>query len=128
MKMKDFLIKKSGYLSLLWMILIFTASSIPSTTLPNNLPPDYISHFLEYFIFGFLLNTWISTKVIKKKPTIAIILSMVICSLCGMMDEFYQSLIPGRVCDPRDWVTDSIGGSIGAIFAFIYLGLYKNAR
>ncbi len=126
--MKEFIIEKSNYLSLFWMILIFIGSSIPSSTLPGNLPPDYVSHFLEYFVLGFFINTWISTKLIKKGPIIAIILSILLCSFYGLLDEIYQSLIPGRVCDPRDWITDSIGSSIGAIVAFLFLGLYKNVR
>ncbi|MCQ5071798.1 VanZ family protein [Adlercreutzia sp. DFI.6.23] len=38
-----------------------------------------------------------------------------------MTDEFHQSFVPGRMCDPADWLTDTRGAALGAGTAVLAL-------
>ena len=37
----------------------------------------------------------------------------------GITDELHQAFVPGRLCDPADWLTDTLGASLGATLAAI---------
>lgn len=44
-----------------------------------------------------------------------------LASLYAVTDEFHQSFVPGRVCDPADWLTDTLGAALGASAAVLAL-------
>lgn len=43
-----------------------------------------------------------------------ICLAVAIASLYGITDEIHQIFVPGRFCDPLDWMTDTAGALLGA--------------
>lgn len=43
--------------------------------------------------------------------------AVVIASLYGASDELHQLFVPGRLCDPADWLTDTCGAALGAAVA-----------
>ncbi|WP_138120885.1 VanZ family protein [Bathymodiolus heckerae thiotrophic gill symbiont] len=43
--------------------------------------------------------------------------SLVFCSVYGMLDEWHQSFVPGRMSDINDWLADTVG-------AMLFLGGY----
>jgi len=45
-----------------------------------------------------------------------VLLATVITSLYGATDELHQSFVPERMADIRDWVADTLGGLLGALF------------
>ena len=78
------------------------------------------AHFTEYLVFGGLLvlaarRTWPALGW-GKLALVAIALA----SLYAVTDEFHQSFVPGRVCDPA-WLTDTLGAALGASAAVLAL-------
>ena len=49
------------------------------------------------------------------------LVAIAIASLYDETDEFHQSFVPGRVCDPADWLTDTLGAALGASAAVLAL-------
>ena len=42
-------------------------------------------------------------------------------SLYGVSDEFHQLFVPGRMCDPMDWLVDTAGAALGSGLAYLQL-------
>ena len=73
------------------------------------------AHFTEYLVFGVLLllaarRTWPALGW-GKLALVAIALA----SAYAVTDEFHQAFVPGRLCDPADWLTDTLGASLGVV-------------
>ncbi len=115
--------KRKLYLILLivWSIVIFTVSSIPSLKVPSVghiFGIDKIAHFLEYFILASLLYKVLAINSLTKKKIVFTLL------LTGLVipgiDELHQNLIPGRLCSIYDYLADVLGFSI--VILIIALG------
>ena len=73
------------------------------------------AHFTEYRVFGVLLFAALF-QTLPGKPLWALALAAIACaSLYGVTDEFHQSFVPNRMCDPADWLTDTLGATLGAV-------------
>ncbi|HCV43138.1 MAG TPA: teicoplanin resistance protein VanZ [Bacteroidetes bacterium] len=111
------LLKRHGFTSdqlpaILWAVLIFVASSIPSITLPELkfIPADKAVHLIVYFVFCALAFRALSYQ--KRFPRIAsraLTGALLLSVLFGLSDEFHQSFVPNRVADVLDVVADSLG-------------------
>lgn len=99
-------------LALAYALLIVALSSIPGHSYPSApiLSHDKIIHLIEYAGFALLL-AW------SRPATVTLWQVVIIASLFGGADEFYQSWIPGRDSSVLDWVADSMGSVIG-VYAF----------
>ena len=69
-------------------------------------------HLIEYSILGFL-----SVNSFDKKSKKQIIIISFFCLCFAMLDEVWQSFIPGRFSSALDVIADGIGIVIGSIFA-----------
>ena len=98
-------------------LLILAGSSVPSNRIPSvfKLTPDKLIHCFEYGVYGFFLALWISSEFKSKSATTQIILTLLIGWLCGMTDELYQHLTPGRTPDFYDWCLDAVGIVLGLL-------------
>ncbi|MDR0885002.1 MAG: VanZ family protein [Clostridiales Family XIII bacterium] len=120
--------KKKRILSIIITVLfaacIVVVSSIPSDALPSR--PSFINviaHFFEYFILAILLTidfqpTGVVSEFELKSKKLAMksaIIAIVIASIFSVTDEIHQYFVPGRVCDPLDWLTDTAGALVGSI-------------
>lgn len=102
-------------------ILIWGGSSIPSYDIPKvfELTPDKLIHFAEYLILGVFISRWIHFDFSHFSSLQKLILIVTIGSVVGAIDETWQSFIPGRTPDYRDWLMDVTGVLIaGLIFYF----------
>lgn len=81
------------------------------------------AHFCEYTVFGFLLRN--ATGRHTRLGT-ALIVAILIGSLYGVTDELHQLFVPGRACDPADWLVDTIGTSLGASICHVVSMRRKN--
>jgi len=105
-------------LSLLWAILyamlIIGLSSIPGKSLPDLVwfSQDKLIHIAEYTIFSIL----VSRAMVFRVPTRGqvFLFTFLIAGAFGALDEFYQTLIPGRGSSYRDWVADIVGVGLGS--------------
>ncbi len=52
-----------------------------------------------------------------------IVLAILIASTYGITDEFHQSFVPQRTPDVFDWITDTIGASVGVLAAWYLAGV-----
>lgn len=92
---------------LAYAALILLLSSLPGDTIPATFPfVDKVAHMLEYSLFGLLTGrairfTWQGGgRVVMSLAAVGIGAGM------GLLDEFYQSTVPGRTSDPLDWLVD----------------------
>ncbi len=97
---------------LLWATLIFYLSHIPYLRMVEG-PWDFllrkIAHMVEYAILARLLaralmhsfDTWTWKKVF--------VVTLTLCALYAVSDEYHQHFILGRVGSPRDVAIDTAG-------------------
>lgn len=76
------------------------------------------AHFCEYTVFGALLANALRCRLPLDR---ACVLAIVCASLYGVTDEIHQLFVPGRMCDPMDWLVDTLGASLGSGLAFLWL-------
>lgn len=131
----------SWALVVLWACFIFFMSSNTDTGLDHDLGPlsylfqelkalqahvlgpdaDVVSsfaHFCEYTLFGALLANALRCHMPLRR---ACLVGIACASLYGASDEFHQLFVPGRMCDPIDWLVDTAGGSLGSGLAYLLL-------
>lgn len=107
---------------LLELALIFylSSQSRPLSFLPDRFfTYDKVLHFLEYGVLGALLARAASGA--GARPRWSVILAAAAGSGYGATDEWHQSFVPGRSCDPFDWTTDIVGALAGAAVAVLLL-------
>lgn len=130
--------KLSTFLVLIWMTIIFIMSSFDATESANqsNFIVNIIinifkieniellsfiirklAHFTEYLILGFLVINMFTKNNINNLYLISIIL----CIIYAISDEIHQIFIPGRACQLRDILIDSIGSITGIYLYKLYL-------
>lgn len=114
--------------ALLWMGLIFIASSIPSQRFPDLglFRYDKLIHLVIYGVLGFLLHRALSRQA--RFPTLARwsgVWTVVLCVLYGVSDEFHQSFVPGRDMSVYDLIANTVGALLS--MAIVRLG-QRNRR
>ena len=92
-----------------WLVL-FTATHLPSHSMPKVAFSDKIQHAIAYAGLGFLL-AW----AIPKQATWQRHLTLTFCVgvIYAALDEITQKFIPGRHCDWWDFVADAVGVCLG---------------
>lgn len=110
---------------ILWVILIFSVSSIPN--LGEKAPfeiPDKVAHFVEYAILGFLLFRALGRETRAQSSGLclskALLGAMGLGLGIGAVDELHQLFIPGRSCDLLDFACDALGVILLASIAFLW--------
>jgi VanZ family protein len=109
---------------LAYAVFILVLSSIPGAKIPSPFPfMDKLAHLLEYSLFGLLVGrairfTWSGAgRVMMTLAAVGFGAGM------GLLDELYQSTVPGRMTDPYDWLVDVI-----AVAAAVTLTQIVSAR
>jgi len=110
--------------ALAYAAIIFALSS-QSDPLPF-LPPeiflqDKLLHAAEYAVLGGLLVR--ALHLAGLRPSVALVVAVVVASAFGATDEFHQSFVPGRNSDVADWLADTLGATIGAVLVTAALRL-----
>jgi VanZ family protein len=104
-----------------WVAVIFGLSSIPGITLDGPELPggiDKVAHFFEYAILAFVLHRGLSYR--NERGGLLMIIVVVSCGLAiAVLDELYQSLIPGRESSVADIISDIAGIAAGTVAALI---------
>jgi len=79
------------------------------------------------FATGAAILTWTLWRAHTLSWRTIIPLVILVISLYGVSDEWHQQWTPGRSAkDVGDWLADTLGGSIGALF--IYVRFRKKPR
>lgn len=121
-------------LVLIWMIIIFIMSSFNAEDSANqsnfivniianilninnisllSLIIRKLAHFTEYLILGTLVINMFTKNNAKK----TYLLSILLCIIYAISDEIHQIFVPGRACQLKDILIDSVG-SITGIYLF----------
>jgi VanZ family protein len=98
---------------ILWCVLIFISSSIPSNRLPSVgiLGFDKLVHFGIYLVLCFLLHRSFSNQArfpfIRSHSLVTAVLG---CIAFGITDEIHQIFVPGRTSSVYDIFANALGG------------------
>lgn len=108
---------------LLMMFLLTIQSSIAGDVLQVTLISglDKIIHFFIFGVLGWLMTRGAdkSNNDFIKRNTLWLI--PLIVALFATLDEFHQSMVPGRFADLRDWLSDFSG-------AILFMIIYKKKK
>jgi len=99
---------------LVYMALIFhlSSESNPLPTLTEHVW-DKLLHFTEYAGLGVLFARALIAERVRLGT--AILVAVLMTSAYGAADEYHQLFVPERDSDVRDWISDTIGATIGAL-------------
>ena len=107
--------------------LIFFLSSL--SRFPEEVPSffgfDKVAHFVEYYIFGWLLYRWFSSpdRVWGRRGVLLMTLLVGIGYAVG--DEWHQSFVPGRDASFFDALFDAAGIAVAAAtYPFIFMKVF----
>jgi VanZ family protein len=107
-------------LAVLWYILIWVLSSMPSDSLPpvGELGLDKIAHLTVYLVLALLVNQCIRSNGIS--PAKASVLYMGLLVSAGL-EEWHQVFIQGRSVSIYDFLANAMGLCIGyALLRYIF--------
>jgi len=106
------------------MMAVIAASSSSRLATPDlsfTMSPDKLAHFL---VFGLLATSVLRIPFFFKLGWRGALAAACIVSVCGMLDEFRQSMTPGRAVELNDWLADTLG-AIVAVLVYRYWPLYR---
>lgn len=83
-----------------------------------------IAHFSEYFILAILIIIFLNYVIENKKYIMVFLISLIICAIYAMIDEFHQTFISGRSAQAIDVCIDTFGALMGVIFYSTYYLAY----
>jgi len=103
---------------IIYWILVFVATSLPSTSAIGIGKFDKIAHFSAYAVLAFLMY-WLfdinkKTEILSWRKVFVIIF---VLTFYGIFDEIHQSFIPGRSTEFYDLVADVLGIWTGVLIA-----------
>ena len=99
-------------ITICYMLLITLLSHVPQEDIPESIASgpgntDFLFHFVEYSILGFLLfGSITSDESLTFHPFYS---SLLIGISFAILDEFHQSFVPGRHMSSIDMIFDSLG-------------------
>ncbi len=112
----------------LWTFLLFFLASAPASAfprLPRLIPWDKIVHAAEWAVWAGLFFA-VSIRQWPQWPAHRMFLTTVaVAALGGWLHELFQIPIPGRTCDPADWMADTTGALIAT---FALAALFRPVR
>ena len=90
-----------------------------SSLMGRPVDPSPIGHFSEYLVFGALLFNALRMHL-HMRPSRVALCAIAIAAAYAVTDEFHQIFVPGRECDPIDWLIDIAAAAIAAsVFAIV---------
>jgi VanZ family protein len=117
------------YLLIVWVVIMLIATSIPDLKLPTQRFTwrDKFLHAGEYFICALLFLFTLQQEGRLNKKWQRILVVMASCMILGVLDEWHQTLIPGREADVADLLADLAG--IGfALIGFIIIARQREKK
>ncbi len=98
-----------------YVALIFGVSSIPGTVrfVRHFYLPDKLAHLAEYAGFALVLTAAYRAALTGWRRRLLWLFVLVTGFGVGLLDEVYQTTVPGRTLEFLDWVADAIGTTAG---------------
>jgi len=107
--------------AILCMAIIFKLSSMTSAELAD-FPHvwDKLAHTCEYASLAGCFAMWWTRDKWLSRQWLRVLIVVGLALAYGCTDEFHQSFVDGRSCDPMDLIADSLGGLVGGtVYALI---------
>jgi VanZ family protein len=111
---------------------LFIAGSIWFLSSQSTLPQpkgilgwDKLQHLLAYLVLSVTVGLWISPAFWERRSVFAVLLTMLISSAYGVIDEFHQYFVPGRDCNVWDWLADTLGALLGALVIMVLMKKWR---
>ena len=104
--------KRAWAWSILLLTTLFALSSSSNLATPDigfHSTKDKIGHF---FIFGLLATSILRIECFRCSGLRGTVSAAAIVIVYGALDEFRQSLTPGRAVELADWIADSLGAIV----------------
>ena len=100
----------------IWLGAILTATSLPSSVLPDTQirMSDKAAHFIMYGGLGLLLARAMHNPPRTTRFRVVLAAFLMVVAI-GALDEWHQRYIQGRSTEVADWIADSLGGLVGAL-------------
>ncbi|NCG08383.1 MAG: hypothetical protein GWO81_02240 [Verrucomicrobia bacterium] len=89
--------------------LLSSTSELATPDLSFTISPDKIAHFL---IYGLVATSVLRMPLFFRQGVRGWIFSIIFVMLYGGLDEWRQSMTPGRAMEFADWVADSLGAIV----------------
>ena len=110
--------------AVVWGVVIFAASSIPSDRFPDYpfLSQDKLLHTGTFCVLALLIL--LALRHQSASPFLARhveIVTLGIVALYGGLDELHQAFVPGRMPDWKDLPADVIGGVLAILIFHAFL-------
>ncbi len=83
--------------------------------------PDWVLHLAAYGVLGGALAFGFSDGLIRRLSSLERVAAVAVGALHAGFDEWHQSLVPGRVADPRDVAVDLVGVALAVVLTALYL-------
>ncbi len=77
------------------------------------------AHFTEYLCLGVSLSWTVRDLAVRPGKVPFALSSWIIGTVYAVTDELHQAFVPGRSCELRDVVIDSVGVAAGVLVLFI---------
>jgi VanZ family protein len=109
--------------------LIFFLSSLSQfpETVPSFFGFDKVVHFVEYYIFGWLLYRWFSSPDWVWGRRGVLLMTLLVGIGYAVGDEWHQSFVPGRDASFFDVLLDAAGIAVAAAtYPFVFIKIFRN--
>jgi VanZ family protein len=108
---------------LFWALVIFAASSIPGSSIPDSpiFDQDKLLHAGVFFVLAFFMQRSFSHQ--SRFPVLARYSRwwiLIFALVYGTLDEVHQSFVPGRTPDVFDALADGTGAAIYLLLLWIW--------
>ena len=100
--------------ALLWLAVIFTATSIPNPDVPAVPGGDKAAHAIMYGVLAALVGFALD---VGGRSVTRLLLAFVALAGLAAADEWHQKLIPGRSGSVGDWIADVAGAAVTLLAA-----------
>jgi VanZ family protein len=96
----------------LYWLLIFTGTHLPASAVPTVGLSDKVCHALAFGGLTFLLSWAIPSR---GRNQTHVMWAALIALVYGLVDEWTQNFIPGRMCDVWDMAANTVGIGLGVV-------------
>lgn len=93
------------------MLTVFVVSGRSEVAVPRGLNVYRVDLVAHFGVFGALATAWVRIPWFRRRPWLAVVLT----SLYGGLDEWHQSMVPGRFMQFDDWVADTLGAWVAVV-------------
>ena len=109
--------------AIIWAVLIFVLSSIPSDVFPDLgiFRFDKVIHAVVFALFALLV--FLALRHQQRFPGLArhsYSITILIVILYGAVDEFHQRFVAGRSSDLFDLIADALGACVVVFFLWLH--------